>query len=169
MGVEFFSKDIQHNNEKYRIQIWDTAGEELFKSIAVNFYKECHGVILCYDVTNRNSFSNLEYWLKEIKNNAHVDISILLVGTKIDLIDKREISTKQGEEFAIIHKTLFYEVSSLSNLNDCVGKAFQLLINQLLGMYSQDGRKSLFNPRLSSLSKEEGTVMNAQPADCCST
>ena len=81
VGVDFLSKDIEIKNEKFKIQIWDTAGEELFKSIASNFYKECHGVVICYDVTNRKSFENLGYWLNEIKNFSVENVGVIIIGT----------------------------------------------------------------------------------------
>ena len=168
VGVDFFSKDIQHNNENYRVQIWDTAGEELFKSIAVNFYKECHGVVACYDVANRKSFENLEYWLQEVHNNAHQNIPILVLGTKTDLKDKRKVSSKEGVDFSSQHKTLFSEVSSLTNEDCCVEKAFLLLINQLLKTYSEEGVRSQLNQNISAVSKGDRSETQVKSADCCS-
>lgn len=168
IGVDFFSKDVRVFNENIRLQIWDTAGEELFKSMAANFYKDSQGILLCYDVTNLKSFKNLDYWIKEIKNNAPGNVPILLVGTKIDLADKRVISSAEGLEFASKHKFIFFEVSSLDNRENCVPNSISMLVEQIVALAKEDTKKSLLITKNSLISKEETNQADIRAGDCCS-
>ena len=73
------------------VKIWDTAGQERFRTLTLSYYKQAHGVILCFDVTNQNSFDSLRMWLEQIKAHADAGIAKILVGNKIDLNDERVI------------------------------------------------------------------------------
>lgn len=89
IGVEFGAKNISVGDDKiYRIQIWDTAGQETFKSITRAYYKNSVCAFLVYDVTKRESFKNIENWLDECKTQSPKTIFPVLVGNKIDLSDK---------------------------------------------------------------------------------
>ena len=169
VGVDFLSKDIEMSGIKYRIQIWDTAGEELFKSIANNFYRECHGVIICYDVTNLKSFKNLDYWMNEVKKNSAENVAIMILATKIDMADKRSVTLEQGVEFASKNNALFYEVSSVTNPDDCINKALELLVQKLRNTMGEETINQMGVTNRSTLSKLTDTNTNAKGIDCCST
>ena len=83
-----------------RAQIWDTAGEERYKSVSKVYYRGAVGALLVYDITSRRSFESTSAWLGRLKENASEDIVVLLVGNKSDLADKREVSTQEGSDFA---------------------------------------------------------------------
>ena len=85
IGVEFGMKIININNKNIKLQIWDTAGQECFRSIIRSYYRNSAGAILVYDISNRTSFNNIIYWLEEIKKYASNNLSIILVGNKCDL------------------------------------------------------------------------------------
>lgn len=85
IGVEFGSKVINFDNTTVKLQVWDTAGQEVFRSIARGFYRKADGVLLVYDITARHTFENCEYWLDEIRNNSSLGVVIFLVGNQIDL------------------------------------------------------------------------------------
>ena len=85
IGVEFGSKVISVNDKQVKLQIWDTAGQETFKSITRSYYRGSIGVVLVYDITNRDSFSNISKWLDETKSYANDKVVIMLVGNKTDL------------------------------------------------------------------------------------
>ncbi|ATZ80809.1 Rab-like GTPase [Bodo saltans virus] len=86
MGVDYKSKIIDVKGKKLKFGIWDTAGQERFRSIVPAFFKDAHGIILSYDMTNIQSFHNLESWIREIKNVVNIDdISLILIATKCDL------------------------------------------------------------------------------------
>ena len=168
VGVDFLSKDIEIKNEKFKIQIWDTAGEELFKSIASNFYKECHGVVICYDVTNRKSFENLGYWLNEIKNFSVENVGVIIIGTKTDLREMRTVTTEEGVKFASENQTLFYEVSAIADEYSSVRKGIDLLIERLLNSIRENELK-VTNLNKSTSSKITVKATPPMGVDCCST
>mmetsp|Transcript_24926 Transcript_24926/g.24392 ORF Transcript_24926/g.24392 Transcript_24926/m.24392 type:complete len:83 (-) Transcript_24926:290-538(-) len=82
---------MQIGGKVVKLQIWDTCGQESFRSITRIFYKGSHAVILAYDITKRTSFENIHEWLKEIKDNADLEVLIYLVGNKEDLAEQREV------------------------------------------------------------------------------
>jgi Ras-related protein Rab-2A len=85
IGVEFGSKIINVKDKHIKLQIWDTAGQETFKSITRSYYRGSIGVILVYDITNRDSFNNISKWLDETKSYANDKITVMLVANKTDL------------------------------------------------------------------------------------
>ena len=84
------------NQHIIQLQIWDTAGQEAFRSITRIFYKGSHAVILVYDITSEDSFQAAQEWKKEIENNADRDVLVYLVGNRADLgdTDQREVTTE---------------------------------------------------------------------------
>lgn len=85
MGVEFNVKIIDLNNQTIKIQIWDTAGEETFKSITRTYYKGADGALLVYDITRRETFLHLKSWLDDVKEIGSKEIYVILIGNKQDL------------------------------------------------------------------------------------
>lgn len=104
IGVEFGSKQIEIGTTSVKLQIWDTAGQESFRSITRSFYRRADGVLLVYDATARHTFENCKYWLEEIRQNAASDVVIYLVGNQIDLInsggENREVTLEEAAEFS---------------------------------------------------------------------
>ena len=84
VGVEFGSKILTLNNQQIKIQIWDTAGQEKYKSVSSIYYKGAKGALLVYDISRKETFNNLNRWVNEIKNNSDENINILLIGNKCD-------------------------------------------------------------------------------------
>ena len=112
IGVDFTMKICElDNDKKCKIQIWDTAGQEMFRSITKSYYKNTCVAIIVYDVTNRESFDNLVKWINDIKNIAPNIPKIIIVGNKIDLKKKREVSKKEGELFCNLYNFSFFETS----------------------------------------------------------
>lgn len=88
IGVEFGTKEVEIEGKNVKLQIWDTAGQEAFKSITRSYYRAAAGALLVYDVTSEDSFENVKTWLDEARNNGNEEMVICLVGNKIDLEDK---------------------------------------------------------------------------------
>lgn len=88
IGVEFGTKEIDVQGKLVKLQIWDTAGQEAFKSITRSYYRGAAGALLVYDVTSQSSFDNIRNWLDEAQNNGNDEMVICIVGNKIDLEDK---------------------------------------------------------------------------------
>jgi len=98
-----------------KLQIWDTAGQERFRSIQASYYKGANGILVVYDITNRNSFENLNSWLIEIEKNGNKNVYKLLIGNKSDLESQRKVSKEEGKEFAQINGMEFFETSAKEN------------------------------------------------------
>ena len=136
VAVEFATKIVQLKEGGYiKAQIWDTAGQEQFKSLVSQHYRKATGAIFVYDVTKRSTFDSLVKWVKDFSDNVGGECVCALIGNKIDLIDKfnkpREVLYEEGKLFAKTHKMLFYEVSVVSNImiNECFSDIFQGIYN----------------------------------------
>ena len=129
VGVEFGTKSFKIENNIVKVQIWDTAGQERYRSITNAYYKGAKGSLLVYDITNKKSFDNLEKWISDLKTNGDDKISIILLGNKSDLEDKRVISTEEGKKKAEYYKFAFMETSALNGNN--IEKAFNELITDV--------------------------------------
>ena len=101
---------------KAELTIWDTCGQERFRALTRQYFKDAHGIILLYDINNENSFKGLSIWLNEIKNYCNNEVSIILVGNKIDL-DNRKITKEEGNSFATKNGLMYVETSSKDGIN----------------------------------------------------
>ena len=129
IGVLFQSKFVKMaDGLVIRAQIWDTAGEERYKSVSKVYYRSAVGALLLYDITSRKSFENALDWLTRLKENAQEDVVILLVGNKKDLANQREVSMQEGADFAQKHSLAFLETSALDTNN--FELAFTTIINR---------------------------------------
>ena len=130
IGVDFKIKTFDIDEKKIKMQIWDTAGQERFKNIIASYYRGAHGILLIYDVTDKDSFKNLNNWLIEIEKNASKNVLKVLIGNKSDLEDKRVITFNHGKDFADTYGLKFIETSAKKNLN--VNEAFETLGRELM-------------------------------------
>ena len=117
IGVEFGARTIKIEDTPIKLQIWDTAGQESFRSITRSYYRGATGALLVYDVTRRDTFEHVSSWLEDAKDNANMAITILLIGNKTDLADKREVSTEEGEALAKENGLAFIETSAKTASN----------------------------------------------------
>mgnify|MGYP000467496022 CR=1 FL=1 len=117
LGTAFFCKVIIRDGSVIKLNIWDTAGQERFKTITSAYYKGSHGVILVYDVTDRESFNNIRNWINETRKHAGTNIVRVLVGNKCDLNENRKVTIKEGQEFTESEKMLFFETSAKAKIN----------------------------------------------------
>ena len=114
IGVEFGAKNIAFNSQIYRIQIWDTAGQENFRSITRAYYKNSVCALVVYDITSRESFEHVQNWIQDIKDQSPKTVLIVLVGNKVDLEENRVVSYDEGSEFAVKNGLIFEETSAKS-------------------------------------------------------
>ena len=113
-----------------RVEIWDTCGQEKFRSMTRNYYNDTDGVLLLYDITKRSSFEHLSTWIDDLREYADSNTEIILVGNKSDLEDEREVTKEEIKNFSIKHKTNFVEVSAKNGTN--VVLLFEKLVNQMI-------------------------------------
>ena len=134
IAIEFATKIIKIKEGGYvKAQIWDTAGQEKYKSITSHHYRKAVGALLVYDVTRKLTFENCIKWYNELKINNEKECVICIVGNKCDLVEenpkRREVSTEDGREFARKNKTLFFEISARNNNN--VVECFEEILQQI--------------------------------------
>ena len=117
IGLEFGSKNIEIKKKIYRIQIWDTAGQETFRSITISYFKNSTCAMVIYDITNRKSFEDVNIWIEEVQNQSPKTVLIILVGNKVDLKDKREVTYDEGKALALKNGIFFMETSAKTGEN----------------------------------------------------
>jgi small GTP-binding protein len=115
IGAAFFTKVVSTSDANVRLQLWDTAGQEKFRSLAPMYYRAAAVAVVVYDITNRGTFESLPTWQKEISEKAPPNTQLVIIGNKIDLIDDRQVSTAEGEQSAKeLGAKLFGETSAES-------------------------------------------------------
>ena len=118
VGFEFFTFNIKMFNKILKLQIWDTCGQELYRSLITNFYRNSSLAIIVYAINSKTSFESIEMWLKELRTHSNPDAKVFLIGNKVDLENEREISKEEGERFKDNNKLNFFiEASAKSGLN----------------------------------------------------
>jgi Ras-related protein Rab-2A len=112
IGVEFAAKNLKVNKKTIKLQIWDTAGQENFRSITRSYYRSAIGALLIYDITRRETFEHLQEWMEEVKVNGNEAMEVLLIGNKTDLESEREVSSEEGKKFAEKEGLKFLEITA---------------------------------------------------------
>ncbi|KAJ6252541.1 ras and ef-hand domain-containing protein [Anaeramoeba flamelloides] len=143
VGVDFRNMERDFDGETVKVQIWDTAGQEKFRTITSNYYRNAQGVAVIYDVTNEESFNQVNVWFEEIKKNAPEYISTVLLGNKVDLEDERVVTKEQGENLAKQNNCPYFEVSAKSGVN--VDTAFNKLMDSSYEKLKKFGKPKTTN------------------------
>lgn len=117
IGVEFGARMVNLDDKLVKLQIWDTAGQESFRSITRSYYRGAAGALLVYDITRRDTFQHLSRWLEEARQHAQSNMVIMLIGNKNDLEHRRAVSTDEGKAFAEANGLIFMETSAKTAYN----------------------------------------------------
>jgi Ras-related protein Rab-1A len=129
VGMDFQDKIIEIEDKKVRLQIWDTAGQERFRNVTKSYFQSSQGLVLVYDITDRESFEKLNFWVDNIKNFAPENAKFILVGNKCDLANERKVSYEEGENYAKNLNIKFFEASARDGTN--VNELFFYLANEI--------------------------------------
>ena len=163
IGFDYkFKNEKLKNGEEITVKIFDTAGQEKYRSLAANFLKKADGIILVYDITYKISFENLNKWLKDINENAK-GLPIVLIGNKTDLEENREVSKEEGNEFAkkISEEIEFYEASCKTGEN--IKEAIRFLVEKIYKKYQG---KNMAEESI-IIKKENKNKNNKKDKKCC--
>ena len=131
IGIEFKTKIFIRDNLSIKLQIWDTSGQERFKSITQNYFRDADGLLYVFDVTNENSFKSIENWLKMSNDNNNKDFIKILIGNKTDL-EGRSITKEEMEKFKNENSMdKLFEISAKDNKN--ISEMFEIIVDLLIG------------------------------------
>lgn len=117
IGVEFGARMVNIDSKQIKLQIWDTAGQESFRSITRSYYRGAAGALLVYDITRRDTFKHLSVWLEEARQHSQSNMVIMLIGNKNDLEHRRAVSFEEGKAFADANGLIFMETSAKTAFN----------------------------------------------------
>ena len=133
IGVEFGNKIIKIDDKIIKAQIWDTAGQERYKSITSAYYKGAKGAFIVYDITSKVTFNSVDKWIQDLNLYGDKNLTLLLIGNKSDLEEKRQIKKDVGEEKAKSFGLGFIETSACTGEN--IDKAFDILLKEVCNKY----------------------------------
>jgi len=172
VGLDYYSKEEIIDGKTINIKLWDTAGEERYKSLTQNYFRNAEGVLLVFDVTNTNSFNNLKDWISSIKLNMegkNIFIPVVIIGNKLDMEDQREITKEQAEQFVSENKYKYFETSAKTG--EGVDKSIRELATQILKQDGQMDDQKAARATSRQLKKEDITTNNNNDEDkkggCC--
>lgn len=139
IGIDFLSKTMYLEDRTVRLQLWDTAGQERFRSLIPSYIRDSSVAVVVYDVTNRQSFLNIQRWVEEVRAERGSDVIIVLVGNKTDLVDKRQVSIEEGDSKARELNVMFIETSAKAGFN--IKALFRKIAAALPGMEALTANK----------------------------
>jgi len=140
IGIDFKIKNIQLDGKRIKLQIWDTAGQERFRTITTSYFRGAQGILLVYDVTDRQSFTSIRNWVAQIQMHADVNVNKILIGNKCDMQDQRVVSTAEGDTLAKEYNIHFYETSAKQDIS--VDKSFVKIATEIKDRMIIDGSGS---------------------------
>ncbi|XP_023770278.2 ras-related protein RABH1e [Lactuca sativa] len=117
IGIDFLSKTVHLEDFAVRLQLWDTGGKERFRNLIPSYIADSSYIVIVYDVTNRKSYLNISTWIEDVRTKRGNDAVIVLVGNKTDLVDKRQVSTEEGDNQARKFGCMFVETSAKDGFN----------------------------------------------------
>ena len=164
VGIDFKIKTETINNKQYKLFLYDTTGQEKYKSIALNIIKNAQGIILMYDITDRKSFESIPDWIKSVKDAKGSNFPMILLGNKLDKEDVRVIKEKEGKELADEYNIKFFETSNKTGTN--IQEAGMALVNEILKINNLENRESKLSKSNTILSKKSVKLKNNSKR-CC--
>ena len=153
VGMDFQDKIIEIEDKKVRLQVWDTAGQERFRNVTKSYFQSSHGLLVVYDITDRESFEKINFWMENIKNNAPENAKLILVGNKCDLANERKVTIEDGENKARNYNIKFFESSAKDGTN--VNELFFYLANEIYQDEKTKGKDNKKTMQLDSIKKEK--------------
>ena len=162
VGFEFLTFNMKVNDKVIKLQIWDTCGQEIYKSLISNFYRNSSLAVLVYAIDNKESFTHVENWLNDLKSQANDDVRIFLVGNKADLEEDRKVTKEEGEKYKLDqHLDLFMETSAKTgqNARNVLVEAAKILYNDYL-KFDENANNKKDTP---GKQKQKGTELIAKP------
>ena len=165
IGFEFLLMHFKINDLKIKLQIWDTCGQELYRSLVQSFYRNTSLAIIIYDISDKKTFEGLDIWLKDLRQHTEPDIPIFIVGNKNDL--ERKVTTEEGKIFSTTHRTGYFTECSAKNgynIKEIFFEAAKLLYKNYMKFKEQN---KINTPNRLRLNKNENNEDNTKKKGCC--
>ena len=167
IGFEFMTFFIKVDNKAIKLQIWDTCGQEIYRSLISSFYNSSSLAIVVYSIDNEDSFNNLDFWLNEIRSKANPDIGIILIGNKADLDNKRKVTKETAQEYCDNNQIkVFMETSAKTgdNAQNIFIEAAKMLYEQHMKSLDRPSRPESLTS-LVSRESNQSTNLNIMTSD----
>lgn len=135
LGVEFMMKTVKTENHVMQLQMWDTAGHEIFRSVTKTYYRGAAAALILFDLSSTDSFAAADHWLRDVNDMARDDVVKILIGNKADLVEERRVNKEDAEAYAAEHNMTYFEVSAKTGENvpavieECVKQLEALVTN----------------------------------------
>lgn len=164
-GVDFVMKALEVDGKRVKVNVWDTAGQERYHSITKSVVRKAQGIVLVYDITDKQSYERVNGWLRDILDFCGDElVKIVLVGNKCDLLDKRAVQIAEGQDFANRHELPFFETSAIANIK--VDEVFMTVARNIIrSRDSLNSKSSLASKQSLSLGSSEGGEKKSR--GCC--
>ena len=157
VGVSFSTKIINLKNGKkvVKLYIWDTAGQEKYRSLASMYYKEVDAAIIVYDITSKESFEGVRYWIGELHESGPSNVVIYIVGNKSDLMNSSEVPLSEAESLAKSINAIFRQTSAKENIG--INDLFYDICLDVINSHESNSKQSLENSEVQQINKENDT------------
>ena len=167
IGVDFFMKSLDVGDKSIKLQLWDTAGTEKFRSITTGYYRGANAAFVVFDLTSKPTFDCLNEWIQNYYKYSNPDSekNVVLVGNKCDLVNKREVSEEEIENFAKNNNLMYFETSAKDgkNIDECFYFIAEKLVKQFENKDQDDNKKNMINNE----NLKKNTVVIIGDKKCC--
>lgn len=164
IGIDFLSKTLYLEDRTIRLQLWDTAGQERFRSLIPNYIRDLSVAVIVFDVTNAQTFENLDRWVDDVTNQRGDGALIVIVANKIDKEEERCVTTEQGQSKAKAHNSMYVEVSAKTG--DSIKLLFKKIASELPNPDKQGGTGDMVDIKLST-GQSNPKQPNKKAKNCC--
>ena len=171
VGFEFLTFSTNIENKIIKLQIWDTCGQEVYRSLITNFYRNASLAMMVYAINSRESFFHINQWLKEVRLQSHPDVKIILIGNKSDLENERVVTTEEAKKFKEENQILYFEETSAKsglNTKEVFAEAARILYNEHKNYKLRSKSESLANTiQKVEVPKKLGKEQKKRKKGCC--
>jgi len=171
VGFEFLTFSTNIENKIIKLQIWDTCGQEVYRSLITNFYRNASLAMMVYAINSRESFFHINQWLKEVRLQSHPDVKIILIGNKSDLENERVVTTEEARKFKEENQILYFEETSAKsglNTKEVFAEAARILYNEHKNYKLRSKSESLANTiQKVEVPKKLGKEQKKRKKGCC--
>ena len=174
IGFEFLTYSVKIQDKIIKLQIWDTCGQEMYRSLISNFYRYASLAMIVYSIDSKESFLHINTWLKDVKIQSHPDVKIILIGNKSDLVDNRAVTYEEAKKFKEENQLLYFEETSAKtgmNAKEVFTQAARILFEEHLN-YKTRAENLSFSDNASiktnnTISTKLLKVQQKRNSNCC--